>query len=231
MLSRVRFLTVCLACCVTGFASSLAAAPTEDSRFDEKDRRRRLELGRYLVNGVERVLYGERIDGFVHITDHPARGRGRCYFVERCLARDGHSSLQALVADYTRQARRLEEIPMLASVVKRIEQVELARYRFTGGERILYGQRVNGVVRVTDRPANGSGRSYLVDCGVERDGYSAFEALIADYTRQAGRLDEIPMAATHIRRVAETRRLPGIDEAPASKRLGSARGSGQAGAD
>ena len=32
------------------------------------------------------------------------------------------------------------------------ERVELARYTVTGGERILYGQRIDGVVRVTDRP-------------------------------------------------------------------------------
>ena len=62
------------------------------------------------------------------------------------------------------------------------------------GERILYGQRINGVVRVTDRPAAGHGRSYLIERGLEQDGYSALKALIADYTSQAGRLDEVPMA-------------------------------------
>ena len=33
------------------------------------------------------------------------------------------------------------------------ERVELGRYRVPAGERILYGQRVDGVVRVTDVPA------------------------------------------------------------------------------
>ena len=95
---------------------------------------------------------------------------------------------------------------MVASLVWRIEQVELARYTFTGGERVLYGQRVQGVVRVTDRPAGGSGRSYLVEREVERDGFSALEALVEDYTIQAGRLDEVPMAVRLVRRVLE----PGV---------------------
>ncbi len=80
------------------------------------------------------------------------------------------------------------------------ERVELARYTVYGGRRILYGQRIDGVVRVTDRPLDGVGRSYLVDCGLECDGYSALKALVADYTRQARTLDEVPMAASLVRR-------------------------------
>ena len=33
------------------------------------------------------------------------------------------------------------------------ERIELARYMIAEGERVLYGQRVNGVVRVTDKPS------------------------------------------------------------------------------
>ena len=79
------------------------------------------------------------------------------------------------------------------------ERVELARYTVSGGERILYGQRINGFVRVTDRPAGRSGRSYLIERGLERDGYSALKALLMDYTSQAERLDEIPMAMSLVR--------------------------------
>jgi hypothetical protein len=161
------------------------------------------ELGRYIVHGVSRIIYAERIDGFVHITDDPAEVPGRSYFVDRCLESDGSSSLEALVADYTHQAKLLEEVPMAAGAVTRVEQVELARYRFTGGLRILYGQRVNGVVRVTDRPASGPDRCYLVECGVEADGYSALRALVADYTHQARSLDDIPMAPSRVRRIVE----------------------------
>jgi hypothetical protein len=83
------------------------------------------------------------------------------------------------------------------------ERVELGRYRVTAGERILFGQRIDGVVRVTDRPSGPGGRSYLVDCGLERDGYSALKALVADYTREARRLDGIPMATSLARRTIE----------------------------
>jgi hypothetical protein len=83
------------------------------------------------------------------------------------------------------------------------ERVELDRYTVTGGERILYGQRIDGVVRVTDRPSGEGGRSYLIERGLERDGYSALKALVADYTRQAGQLDEIPMAMSLVRHTVE----------------------------
>jgi hypothetical protein len=43
------------------------------------------------------------------------------------------------------------------------QRVELARYTIPAGERVLYGQRVDGVVRVTDNPANGRGRAYLIE--------------------------------------------------------------------
>ena len=43
------------------------------------------------------------------------------------------------------------------------ERVELGRYTISAGERVLYGQRVLGVVRVVDVPAGGGGRRYIVD--------------------------------------------------------------------
>jgi hypothetical protein len=75
------------------------------------------------------------------------------------------------------------------------QRVELARYTVAGGdERVLYGQRVDGVVRVTDVAAHGHGRAYLVERGLEQDGYSALKALVADYLEQAGVLAAVPMA-------------------------------------
>jgi hypothetical protein len=153
-----------------------------------------VELARYTVRSGGRILYGQRIGKVVRVIDCPACGRGRSYLVERGLERDGYGALRALIADYTRQASRLGEIPMRASPAERIDEVALGRYAFTGGERVLYGQRINNLVRVTDRPARGPGRSYLVEPDVQGDGYPALVALVADYTRQAGRLDEIPMA-------------------------------------
>jgi hypothetical protein len=73
------------------------------------------------------------------------------------------------------------------------ERTELARYTAKGQERVMYGQRINGSVRVTDRPATGPGRSFLIDSRLEQDGYAALQALIADYLAQVERHDQIPM--------------------------------------
>ena len=83
------------------------------------------------------------------------------------------------------------------------ERVELDRYTVTGGERVLYGQRINGVVRVTDLPAAGRGRSYLIERGLEQDGYAALKALVADYTQAARRLNRVPMATSLLRHTIE----------------------------
>jgi hypothetical protein len=82
-------------------------------------------------------------------------------------------------------------------------RTELARYEVSSGERVLHGQRINGCVRITDRPASGAGRSYLVERELERDGYAALKALVADYTRQARELDQIPMASSTVRHELE----------------------------
>ena len=76
------------------------------------------------------------------------------------------------------------------------ERIELARYSVPVGERVLYGQRVNGVVRVTDVPACGRGRAYLVERELEQDGYDALKALVSDYLDQAGLLEDVPMAVS-----------------------------------
>ena len=81
----------------------------------------RVELGRYTVATGERVLYGQRVDGVVRVTDHPAAERGRCFLVERELEHEGpgaYAALQALIADYLVQARRLDAVPMSSSTVR-----------------------------------------------------------------------------------------------------------------
>jgi hypothetical protein len=78
------------------------------------------------------------------------------------------------------------------------ERTELARYSVSAGERVIYGQRIDGCVRITDRPASGTGRSCLVECECELDGYSALKALVADYIEQSRELDEVPMASSVI---------------------------------
>jgi hypothetical protein len=72
-------------------------------------------------------------------------------------------------------------------------RTELARYRVNDGERILYGQRIDGVVRVTDRSAQPGGRSFLVERGLHSK--AELDALIADYLDQAKALHIPPVAA------------------------------------
>ena len=76
------------------------------------------------------------------------------------------------------------------------ERIELARYTVPVGERVLYGQRVNGVVRITDVPAYGIGRAYLVERELEQDGYDALKALLSDYLEQVELLEDVPMAVS-----------------------------------
>jgi hypothetical protein len=73
------------------------------------------------------------------------------------------------------------------------QRVELARYTIPAGERVLHGQRVDGVVPVTDNPAAGAGRAYLVERELEQDGNAALRALVDDYIQQAERHGAIPM--------------------------------------
>jgi hypothetical protein len=58
-------------------------------------------------------------------------------------------------------------------------------------------------VRVTDVPAAGRGRAYLVERELEQDGYSALNALVADYLAQAQVLGDTPMAGSPLDRYLE----------------------------
>jgi hypothetical protein len=67
-------------------------------------------------------------------------------------------------------------------------KVELARYRTSTEERIVFGQRVDGVARVIDKPAATNGRSFLVERGLSSK--SELEALVRDYVAQSVDRDE-----------------------------------------
>jgi hypothetical protein len=69
--------------------------------------------------------------------------------------------------------------------------VELARYRVDRGERIVRGQRILGVVRVTDAPADGEGRHYVIER--ELTSKDELDGLVSDYVAQAQRWDDIPL--------------------------------------
>ena len=77
---------------------------------------------------------------------------------------------------------------------------ELARYTVAEGERIVYGQRVDGVVRVTDRPATPGGRrrSYLVERGLQTK--DELDALVSDYVAEAQRTGAPPLASCPVDR-------------------------------
>jgi hypothetical protein len=51
-------------------------------------------------------------------------------------------------------------------------------------------------VRVTDVPARGRGRAFLVERELEQDGYGALNALVSDYLDQAQVLEDVPMAVS-----------------------------------
>ena len=72
------------------------------------------------------------------------------------------------------------------------ERVELGRYRISAGERVVYGQRLLGVVRLVDHPADGHGRRYVIER--ELTVMVELEAILADYLRQAAIWDQIPAA-------------------------------------
>jgi hypothetical protein len=75
------------------------------------------------------------------------------------------------------------------------ERVALARYTVsTAGERVIFAQRVLGVVRLVDDPVSGQGRHYLIER--ELTTMAELEALVADYLRQAQALDAIPAAGS-----------------------------------
>ena len=83
------------------------------------------------------------------------------------------------------------------------ERTELARYSVPSGERVLYGQRIAGVVRLTDLPDGPGPRAVIVERELEQDGYAALQALLADYLAEAEKLDEIPMLASPLDRYLE----------------------------
>lgn len=86
------------------------------------------------------------------------------------------------------------------------ERVELGRYKAPDGERVLVGQRVDGIVRVTDEPAKDAGRRYLVEEGLQ--GYRELALLVADYRAQAKQLGDCPMRRSLLGAALEAGEMP-----------------------
>jgi hypothetical protein len=72
------------------------------------------------------------------------------------------------------------------------KRVELARYTIGAGERVIFGQRVLGVVRLVEVPADGHGRRYIIER--ELTVMAELEAIVQDYLDQAARWQVIPAA-------------------------------------
>ena len=70
--------------------------------------------------------------------------------------------------------------------------VELGRYSIAAGERVIQGQRVLGVVRLIDIPADGEGRRYVIER--ELTVMAELAAIVVDYLDQAARWHAIPAA-------------------------------------
>ncbi len=68
------------------------------------------------------------------------------------------------------------------------QRIELARYQLPAGERVLYGQRINGIVRVIDKPAKPGARCFLVERGLQK--LDELDALVADYVAESERRGE-----------------------------------------
>jgi hypothetical protein len=72
------------------------------------------------------------------------------------------------------------------------QRVELARYSIGTTERVIRGQRILGVVRLVDEPAEGDGRRYVIER--ELTLMAELEAIVADYLDQARTWQVIPAA-------------------------------------
>lgn len=69
--------------------------------------------------------------------------------------------------------------------------VELARYTAGGQDRIVRGQRILGIVRLTDVPEpREAGRPYLIERGLTA--MAEVDGIVADYLAQAAALDAVP---------------------------------------
>ena len=107
----------------------------------------------------------------------------------------GHGPTATWVQNHDPEPGQVElSGPLTPTVGKR---KELARYTTPAGERVLYGQRIDGVVRVTDRPAGAASetdRAYVVERGLTSQ--AELDALVRDYTAEAFRLRAVPMSVS-----------------------------------
>ena len=134
------------------------------------------------LEGAKKTPLADRRREHREVRDDMATGRGDAARV-RADELSGYGSTARWVGDSDGRPK-----PAVATKPKVGERVELGRYTITSGERVLYGQRVDGVVRVTDKPARGRGRSLLVERGLTS--HRELQAVVADYIAESQRRDE-----------------------------------------
>lgn len=74
------------------------------------------------------------------------------------------------------------------------QRSELARYQAGTEQRVLHRQRVGDAIRITDSPASGAGRAYIVERELAHDEDAAIDGIVSDYLAQAQTLGRVPMA-------------------------------------
>jgi hypothetical protein len=74
------------------------------------------------------------------------------------------------------------------------QRVELRRYRIAAGERILYGQRIDGQVALVDAPAGDEGRVYLLERHVESK--AELDGIVSEYAERSERVGEPALVAS-----------------------------------
>ena len=164
---------------------------------------KRVELARYSIPAGERVLHGQRINGVVRflpgglvvLAARPGIDESdRLSFSSRALCSARPNAARKKRPNATGAPHRSSWGGVMNTAATNRSgrtgaRVELARYTVGGVERVLCGQRVDGVVRLTDVPVETRGRAYLVERGLEQEGSNAnaaLQALIADYLAEAG---------------------------------------------
>ncbi len=72
------------------------------------------------------------------------------------------------------------------------ERTTLGSYVVAGERRVIIGQRVDGVVRISDCPDGTAGRAYLIERGLETK--AELDAVVVDYLKRATELQAVPMS-------------------------------------
>jgi hypothetical protein len=103
-----------------------------------------------------------------------------------------HSRRSTIACRPRQEASASTAPPPSATTPERPPQAAPRRPRPTPSDPTLPAESV----RVTDVPARGRARAYLVERELEQDGYEALKALVADYLDQAALLEDVPMAVS-----------------------------------